>query len=238
MRSITVCLAVALFASLVGCGGGSKPEYGVEPLMRLPGTTRQTWAVAPAVDLSGQRAVDPVLQADLLYAQLQQVAGVNAVPVNRVIEVYQALRIAQVQSEEQAAIVCEILGCDALLVPTVTAYDPYEPPKMGASLQLFRRGQYRRPDGVDPRELVRRASPPPGQDMPKATNFVQVVGMYDAANGSVRTEVLLYARGRNDPAGPLKERQYLLEMDRYCGFVYHSLLGELLMKPALAASGN
>ena len=45
-----------------------------------------------------------------------------------------ALRIARVESEEQARLVCRMLGCDALLVATVTMYDPYTPPKMGAAI--------------------------------------------------------------------------------------------------------
>jgi hypothetical protein len=57
--------------------------------------------------------------------------------------------------------------------------------------------------------------------------------MFDAANGSIRSDLSRYARGRNDPTGAYKERAYLVEMDRYCGFVYHSLLEELLSRPAL-----
>ncbi len=52
--------------------------------------------------------------------------------------------------------------------------------------------------------------------------------MFDAANGSVREALLLYAQGRNDPLGPMGEKEYLASMDRYCGFVYHTLIGDLL----------
>jgi hypothetical protein len=232
MRSISYNLTAILLLGLFGCTSKT-PDYGSEPAMFLPGSTRQTWAIAPAVNLSGVTQVDPILQADLLYAQLQQTAGLNVLPVNRVVEVFAALRIEQVQSEEQAAIVCDMLGCDALLVASITAYDPYDPPKMGASLHLFHKGNVRL-TGVDPRELVRRASPKPNESTPARSNFLQVVGMFDAANGSTRAQALLYAQGRNDPAGPYGPRGYLIEMDRYCGFVYHSLLEELLLKPALA----
>jgi len=52
--------------------------------------------------------------------------------------------------------VCDLLGCDALVVPTVTAYDPYKPAEVRWALQLFRKsGDYVRPAAVDPRELVR-----------------------------------------------------------------------------------
>ncbi len=234
MRSISLGLIVVALAGLCGCGGHDVPDYGVEKPVNLPGSRRQTWAVAPAVNLSGQRAVDPLIQADVLYMQLQQVAGLNVIPVNRVVDVYTALRIDQVKSERQAQVMCELLDCDAIVVATVTAYDPFEPPKMGAALQLFRRGEQRLPPNVDPRELVRQAVATTQSVTPPPAGFVQVVGMFDAANGSTRVDLLRYAAGRNDPAGPLRERLYLVEMDRYAGFVYHSLITELLNKPALA----
>jgi len=52
MRSI---LATALLAvAIVGCAE-HEPKYGTETQLALPGTKRQVWAVAPAVNLSGQR---------------------------------------------------------------------------------------------------------------------------------------------------------------------------------------
>jgi hypothetical protein len=230
MRSIVLLTLVTLAGVLGGCGSDEKPPYGVERQLMLPGKTRQVWAVAPAINLSGQRSADVILQSDLVYTQLQQVAGLTVIPVNRVVEVYMALHLEQVQTDEQAALVCDILGCDALLIPTITVYDPYEPPKLGASLNLFRKGAYQRQADVDSRELARRMAPAPGDNTPKSARLVQAVGMYDAANGSTRAEVLLYAQGRTDPSGPYKERAYLIEMDRYCGFVYHSLIEEVLGK--------
>ena len=97
-------------ALLTGCSD-PPPKWGVEsgPLF-YPGHRRQVWAIAPAVNLSGQKAVEPILQADLLFEQLQQVEGVTVIPVNRTVEVFLGLRIDRVQSEKQAALVCELLG--------------------------------------------------------------------------------------------------------------------------------
>ncbi len=233
MRSISFGLLLWAIAGLCGCGGRAAPEYGVERPLALPGYQRQTWAVAPAVNLSGQKAVDPLTQADVLYMQLQQVAGLTVIPVNRVVDVYTSLRVDQLKSEEQAQLMCELLDCDAIVVATVTAYDPFDPPKMGAALQLFRRGEKRLLSNADPRELIRRAAPTTRGATPPPAGFIQVVGMFDAANGSTRAELMRYAAGRNDPTGPLRERVYLVEMDRYAGFVYHSLISEVLNKPAL-----
>src|SRR5206468_8606690 len=108
---------LVVFASLTGC---SHPQpYGVEHQLALPGKRTQVWAVAPAVNLSGMREVDALLQSDLLFQQLQEVHGLTVVPVNRVVEVYVSLKIDQVQSPEQAKLVCDLLGADALIVPTV-----------------------------------------------------------------------------------------------------------------------
>ncbi len=58
--------------------------------------------------------------------------------------------------------------------------------------------------------------------------------MYDAANGSTRADVLRFAQGRHDPDSPYGPNIYLIDMDRYCSYVYHSLIRELLTKPLLA----
>jgi hypothetical protein len=226
-------IILALLAATVALAGCAKdePKYGTEQKLFLVSARKQTWAIAPAVNLSGERQVDPILQADLVYQQLQQVKGLTIIPVNRVAEVYASLGIAQVQSEEQAGLVCEMLGCDRLLVPTVTIYDPYNPPKLGASLQLFKAAAATKAANVDPRELTRQAAPPADASLPAGGNFVQVVAMYDAANGSVREALFDYAKGRNDPVGPYGAKEYLVSMDRYCGFVYHELIVDLLNSP-------
>jgi hypothetical protein len=226
-------LIVVVFAALVvaGCHEKPPPPYGTEQQLSWPGTRQQVWAIAPAVNLSGEEHVDPLLQADLLYQQLQAVSGITVVPVNRVAEVYASLRIEKVESEEQAAIVCDLLGCDGLIVPTVTAYDPYDPPKFGAALQLFMpHGILSQQAAIDVHELARQATPGPNDAMPSPThgNFIQVVGMFDSANGSVRQAVLNYAKGRNDPTGPLGDKEYFMSMDRYSGFVYSSLIAQLI----------
>ena len=97
MRSIVGSLLI--LACAAGCHH-DKP-YGLETPAFLPGTQRQVWAIAPAVNLSGQ-VVDPLLQSDDLFEQLQQVQGLTVIPVNRVAEVFAALKIARVQSPEQS----------------------------------------------------------------------------------------------------------------------------------------
>ena len=228
MKIIQSTLSALLLAALTGCHSGP-PPYGTEAQVFLPGEKRQVWAVAPAVNVSGQE-VDPLLQADDLFEQLQQVHGLTVVPVNRVAQVFAGLQIARIQSPEQATLICEQLGCDALIVPTVTIYDPYDPPKFGAALQVFRKGATELPANVDVHALSRAATLPPGAPLPspQQAGFRQSVGMFDASNGSVRDLLTDYAAGRHDPLGPLGQREYLLNMDRYCSFAYHELIIDLL----------
>jgi hypothetical protein len=229
-RHIPALFLFGVVIALAGCQEKA-PQYGVEAQQALASDKSEVWAVAPAINLSGQVEVDPLLQADIVYGQLQQVRGLTVVPVNRVAEVYATLQIEQVQSSEQAALVCDLLGCDALIVPTVTAYDPYNPPKLGASLQMFRRPQgFSRSEQIDPRALSRAAAPTATESLPTQPDFLQAVGMFDAANGSVRDSLAAYVAGRNDPLGPLGAKEYLVSMERYCGFVYHGLIGQLLKK--------
>ena len=232
LRRLIPVLVLGAFACVATPGCQEKPVvYGFEATLALAKSRGEVWAVAPAINLSGQAEVDPILQADIAYGQLQHVRGLTVIPVNRVAEVYATLRIEQVQSAEQAALVCDLLACDALVVPTVTAYDPYNPPKFGASLQMFRKPEtYARPESIDPRALARAAAPAATDSLPEAPGFAQAVGMFDAANGTVRDSLMAYALGRHDPVGPLGPKEYLVSMERYCGFVYHQLIGELIRK--------
>jgi hypothetical protein len=233
MRSILTILLLASLA-LAGCAEKEQP-YGREFTKTLSTKRRQVWAVAPVMNLSGERGVDPFLQADLVFQQLQQVQGVTVIPVNRVAEVFAALRIERVASPEQAAVVCDALQCDGLIVPTVTIYDTYNPPKFAAAMQLLvKPGTFARPASVDPRDLAKRAAPAPTDPLPTGNGeVIQVVGMFDAANGTVRDRLHLYASGRHDPIGPLGEKEYLVSMDRYCGFAYSELIEQLIASPKL-----
>lgn len=224
----TLFFVAAMTALVAGCQSGT-PPYGTESQLFLPGPKRQVWAVAPAVNISGQE-VDQLLQADDLYEQLQQVHGLTVIPVNRVAQVFAALKIARIQTPQQATLVCDQLGCDALIVATVTIYDPYDPPKFGAALQIFRKGATELPPNVDVHALARAATLPPGAPLPPPTQagFKQSVGMFDASNGSIRDLLTDYTAGRHDPVGPLGQREYLLNMDRYCAFAYHQLIADLL----------
>jgi hypothetical protein len=228
--ALVLAAATALATPVVvGCREKAV-QYGRESALMLPTKRRQVWAVAPAINLSGQGGVDPLLQADLAFEQLQQIGGLTVIPVNRVAQVYVAMGVENVKSPEQAEQVCQALGADGLVVPTITIYDPYNPPKFGGALQLFRT-----------RASMAMAMQQSGEAVPAAqvnaergggggggVALFQSVGMYDAANGSVRDALRVYAAGRHDPVGPLGAKEYVVSMDRFCGFAYRALAESLL----------
>ncbi len=231
MKKFGIGLLLIVGSTLTpGCSLFHQPKpYGEEQQLFLPGAHRQSWAIAPTINISGQSPIDPLLQSDLVYQQLQQVHGLTAIPVDRVIEAYASLKINRVESERQAYAVCQILGCDGLIVPTVTAYDPYDPPIFGASLQLFvKPGSFNRLPKVDPHALERSPTASALPPMPAAKNMTQVVDLYDDSDGTVRDRVAAYAKGRTDPNGPLSATEITMTMDRYCGFAYHELLATML----------
>ena len=223
-------LAIGWMWLATGCAAWHDKPYGEEQQLFLPGEHRQIWAIAPAINISGESQIDPLLQSDLVYQELQKVHGLTVIPVDRVVEVYVSLKIDKIQNERQAYDICQALGCDGLVVPTVTAYDPYDPPKFGASLQLFvKPGMFQRMPKLDLHQLEQSATttalPPP---IPETKNMAQVVEIYDAADGTVRDRVSAYSQGRTDPNGPLGVNEITQSMDRYCAFGYHELLNELL----------
>lgn len=215
---------------LSGCAE-KEPTYGREYKLEMPGNQTRVWAVAPVLNLSGQ-PVDPLIQADVLYQQMQTVSGLTVVPIDRVMQVMVSVNIESIQSADQAVIIMDLLGCDGLVVGTITQYDPYNPPKFAGSLQLFQKpGGFQRTPAPDPRDLVRSAAPKAGESLPQQpSDIIQSVGMYDSSSGSVRDAVLQYAIGRHEPAGPMGAQEYFLSMDRYSGFAWHSLLEDLLVR--------
>ncbi len=93
MKKIAIGVLMILWFGLpAGCSHQPKP-YGEEQQLFLPGAQRQVWAIAPAINISGQRQIDPLLQSDLVYQEVQQVHGLTAIPVDRVVEVYASLKI-------------------------------------------------------------------------------------------------------------------------------------------------
>jgi hypothetical protein len=213
-------MAVILSATLlVGCSDKPKP-YPAESRFAISAARPMVWAIAPAFDLSGQKGVDPLLQADLVYQQLQEMQGLTIIPVNRTAQALWQMHIDRISSPSEVVAVCHELHCDGLVIPTVTAYDPYDPPKFGGALQLFLVNL------VGPTTMP--STQPSTRPVVTGPRMMQAVGMFDAANGSVRQQLAQFAAGREDPNAPLAGQQHFVVMDNFNAFAWHELAKELL----------
>jgi hypothetical protein len=194
-----------------------------------PYSDRQVWAVAPFNNESGVSIVAGDRIADAFTLEVEQIDGIDTVAVNRVIAAMRSLNITAVTTPAQAHALLRTLGVDALLVGTVTAYDPYDPPKFGGAIALFAAdAQHAR--SLDPvaETRSRTESVAPGAMTSNAP--AQASGMFDASNHMTLVDLNNYAAGRSAPASPYGQRIFLVRMDLYTQFAANRLLVDLLQQ--------
>ena len=225
--SALLCALIAI--ALCGCAG---PEKLQQPAaLTSPYERTQLWAVAPLANESGVSIVNSDRIADLFAEQAEQVHGINAVPVNRVILAMRKLDMQTVATPRHAFDLMNALGVDGLIVGTMTAYDPYQPLKLGAAIQLYRRERQHHASDIDPVELTRapteRALPGMlSSDLPAA----QASGIFDAANHATLAQLEEFAAGRTEPQSAYGKRIYLVNMEMYTQFVAYRLMHDLLQQ--------
>lgn len=201
------------------------------------GQPEVVWAVAPLRNESGVSLVDPLLISDALTYQFEQIRGVATLPVNRTIGVMRAMGLASIDSPEQAHALIEALGVDGLIVGSITAFDPYDPPKLGLAIGLFARpGSLGSPS---------RSSLDPLTNNPSAMNAATTDSQIelstdalaplafasehlDAKSHEVQMAVQAYAQGRSDTVSALGWRRYLASMPLYADFASYRLAERLL----------
>ncbi len=195
-----------------------------------PYPASKVWAVVPLRNEAGTTLVDGTRLADHLVNQIQQINGISALPLNRVLRTMEANNIEQVNSIGEIITMINVLKVDGLIVGTVSAWDPYEPPKIGAAIQLYAGENPRHGSSFDSRVMTRAAT---STDLPYGTTLysqpvAQVSQYFDAANGTILSQLSQYAKGRTAIDNPAGWRRYLLDMDLYCEFVSHELIVGLL----------
>lgn len=223
-------MVLALVVGTAGCHyRGAKPER-----LSAPYGDRQVWAVAPLRNESGSLHADGLKIADRLAQRLETVMGLDILPVNRVLAAMQSLQMQSVTSTEDAIRLRGVLGADGLVVGTVTAYDPYDPPKLGLTIELYvdpKRDSFR---ATDVRKLVRAATDEmslPAMPHRPSQPVSVVSGFYDASDPAVRQKLHRYAaqhtgQDEDDPAQGW--RLYQIDMDLYTEFVTYLVSQRLL----------
>lgn len=237
--ALCVCIALLVQAQH-GCAQRRGPEL-VPPRVHVsPYDTRDgdvLWAVAPLANESGTSAADVLRISDALAAAAAEVRGVTALPVNRTLAAMRALEMDAVRSPQDAASLASALGVDGILVGSITAYDPYDPPTLGLSVALYA------PEGtpglssgwLDPRELQEAYT---DHHILVETRFhdrpASVVSEHlNARNHEVLMALRRFAEGRHETESALGWRRYTASMELYTEFAAHHAVGRLLEEERL-----
>lgn len=195
------------------------------------------WAVVPLRNESGTSTVDALRVSDQVVAAVEQVRGLRALPMNRTIETMRVLKMPFIRTPGDAARLADALGVDALVLGSITAYDPYEP-RMGLTLALLPRtpAMFGRTapaiDPIDPRAL--QTSPTETAPAEATGEPATVVSeLFDGKNQSVQMDIRNYAQGRSEAVSAAGWRRYLRSADLFAEFCTHQLINQMMQAETL-----
>ena len=229
-------LAAAL--SLAACDSAPAKPRPVEYMLHSPYSGVRTIAVVPSFNLSPSHDFDPLVVSDLIFAELQSVQAIHALPVNRTLAAMTQLHMGQVRTAADAQALAALLGADAIVVPSVTAYDPYRPPVVGMTLQIYtvkEMGPAPEPEG---RQLSGQPLPREAQPLNPNQPASQVSAIFNANNQTVLVELRDFAKGRTDYDSALQEDRYLADSEAYMRFVCHAMIRRMLDVESTRVNGR
>ncbi len=192
------------------------------------------WAVVPLANESGTSIANTDLVADALVAKITETRNVSCLPLNRTIAAMRARGLTAIRSPGDARMLANALGVDALVLGSITAYDPYNPPKLGLALALYAR-ENRPANGVDPMKLqMAYTDLEPGTQTQFLDRPIATLSQHlDGANHEVQLAMERYAMGRHEAASALGWRGMLASMDLYVEFAAHEAVSRLLEQERL-----
>jgi len=228
-------VALAALLTLAGCGrlGDTRLRDPSLTLAPYPTPRDVVIAVAPLRNESGVGVVSELDLTDELVTALAQVQGVAALPTNRTLAAMRSLEMASVDSPDHARQLAKRLGADGLIVGTITAWHPYEPPQLGLALALHAFTPAMLAGGpepvLDPQALQSAATDAnllvASPDVLPVAVVSQVV---DGGNHAVLADIRAYAEGRHDPHTAMGWRVFTKSMGMYTQYVSARLVDALM----------
>lgn len=235
-----VCVAmpglplIALCAMLGACTSTNPrhaltpPEVLTSPYDSVKGDA--LWAVVPLVNESGVSFADTLALSDTLVQVITETRGLTCVPMNRTLTALRAMGNRPINSPQAARMLANFMGVDGVVLGSITAYDPYDPPKIGLNLALFIRDTGRPEEVIDPIQMqaafTDHTKTAPSQFLDRPASLASE--HFDAASHDVQFELRRYGAGRTDPNSSLGWRSGLISMDMYSKFAAHQTLARLL----------
>lgn len=230
-EKMLVLLGLLVLAIVPGCSQG--PTVLTPPsVLRSPYDSSRgevVFAVAPLANESGTTVFQPDRVSDALVQAVNEVEGITCLPLNRSLAVMRGMGLRELRSPREVSALADALGVDGLIVGTITAYDPYDPPTLGLTLALHA-GPISGSGSLNIDELRGNVTDP---DAPDAQRYLEspiatVSKVYAARNHAVQIDIRNYAEGRSDPSAPRGWQTYMASMPLYTEFVTHATVGRLL----------
>jgi hypothetical protein len=197
-----------------------------------------TVVVAPMMNLSTNRDVDLVETTNAFASELQQVQGLTVVPLGRVYQYLAQSKVATVGSPEEARQLAKAFGAQACIVAAVTEYDPYNPPRVGLTVQMFTVGELPPPRGTpgfDPVEAeqagVPLAAPQTGESRPRDV----LSHVFSGRNVEVEHLAQKYARERMTDSTPFGWRRFVADQHEFVRLCCYGMIREMLGEQGRAA---
>lgn len=190
--------------AILACGGCAPGHEVAEPPLAPPPSVV---AVAPVINLSNRDDWDPVRVTDFLTLELQARPEFIVVPTARVLAALTVLGRDAIQTPEDVRALGRELGADLVMVGAVTEYDPYDPPRVAWTLQMYLVEPPTRADwpALDPvaasREPTGTGVIPPDVARGEAP-VLQVQTLADLSRDRVRARMRAYGKERNGHQSP------------------------------------
>jgi hypothetical protein len=191
------------------------------------------WVVPPIRNESGVAVADELRLTDALIATVQETEGITALPLNRTLAAMRAAGLPEIDAAPEATALARRMNADAVVIASLTAWDPYDPPQLGLTLALYARSESMGVvdvTGLNPRELSMAATDQsPWSRMHDPSKPLSVVALHiDGSNGAIRSRLEKYASGRIDPNSATGWQGYLSVMQRFERFACFHAANELL----------
>lgn len=227
---------LTLMATLLAASGCDTVRFGEDPATAQtppsPYAERQLWAVVPLRNESGSINADGYRLADHLARQFEKVARIDVMPVNRVIAAMESLQLNEVRTPGDARRLANVLHADGLVLGSITAFEPYDPPKIGLAIELYLDPARPMPTVFDTQALQRAAVDEQTRPPVSATAGgpdSAISDFYDAASPDVRDMLAHYAKRRGDKDhDAISVALYRSSIDLYSEFVAHLAASHLL----------
>jgi hypothetical protein len=222
VRVIVTILSVLFIVSCSDLYGGKYRNYPENTFKDI-----KTIAIAPFT--SEVMPVDGLLFGNVFATELVKCKGFEVIRPLAVITKIRELDL-KIVSIRDVINLAQSLGADAIIVGSVTDYDPYFPPKIAISIQIFRVKEVIH-SAEEINKIIQRASwkPYPLSEDDIKNLVVALERVFDAHNEQTRNEVEIYAMAQGSQETAFsKGEEFLRIKEKFWQFASCQMIFEIL----------